>query len=96
MIIGGSLYEHSFSFRVVYSSIFGAFIDSVDSVDDNPTTECFWMLCVEGQESSVRVLDAIGNDDEMTTSDVLELRYVFAVESSNQQAPPEVKSLSAS
>ena len=37
LIIGGSLYEHSFSFRVVYSSIFGAFIDSVDGVDDNPT-----------------------------------------------------------
>ena len=47
------------------------------------------MLCVEGQESSVRVLDAIGNDDEMTKSDVLELRYVCAVESSHQQATPE-------
>ena len=96
LIIGGSLYEHSFSFRVVYSSIFGAFIDSVDGVDDNPTTGRFWMLCVEGQESSVRVLDAIGNADEMTTNDVLELRYVFAVDSSNQQSSPEVQSLSAS
>ena len=33
----------------------------------------------------------IGNADEMTTNDVLELRYVFAVDSSNQQSSPEVQ-----
>ena len=43
MIIGEAMYEKSFSFRVVYRSIFGAFIDSIDGVDDDPTAGRFWM-----------------------------------------------------
>jgi hypothetical protein len=84
MIIGEAMYEKSFSFRVVYRSIFGAFIDSIDGTDDDPTAGRFWMLYIDGEESSVGVSEAIISEDEVITSAVLEWRYVGAAEASHQ------------
>ncbi len=79
-----TMYEKSFSFRVVYRSIFGAFIDSIDGTDDDPTAGRFWMLSINGEESGVGVSEAIISEDEVITSAVLEWRYVGAAEASHQ------------
>jgi hypothetical protein len=84
MIIGEAMYEKSFSFRVVYRSVFGALIDSIDGTDDDLTAGRFWMLYIDGEESSVGVSEAIISEDEVITSAVLEWRYVGAAEASLQ------------
>jgi hypothetical protein len=75
MVIGEAMHERCFSFRVVYRSIFGAFIDSIDGVDDHPGNQKFWMLYINGQESNVGVSEAIISEDETVTSAVIEWRY---------------------
>lgn len=75
MIIGEAMFEKSFSFRVVYRSIFGAFVDSIDGVDDDPVNQRFWMLFINGEESGVGVSEAIISEDDTITNAVVEWRY---------------------
>lgn len=93
MVIGESMYEKSFSFRVVYRSVFGAFIDSIDGVDDNPDGQKYWMLFINGQESSVGVSEAIISEDETITSAIVEWRYCDVSVESNKQVNLKTKAL---
>jgi hypothetical protein len=93
MVIGEAMYEKSFSFRVVYRSIFGAFIDSIDDVEDDPGSQRFWMLFVNGQESSVGVSEAIISEDETITTAVIEWRYEDISGKDRQQVALKTKHL---
>ena len=44
MIIGQEIYERQFSFRAVYSSFFGAFIDMIDGTEDKDSN--FWLFSI--------------------------------------------------
>jgi hypothetical protein len=93
MIIGEAMYEKSFDFRVVYRSIFGAFIDSIDDLEDDPSAQRFWLLYINGQESSVGVSEAIISEDETVTSAVVEWRFDDVSQTSRTQADLKSKSL---
>jgi hypothetical protein len=93
MVIGEAMYEKSFTFRVVYRSIFGAFIDSIDGVDDDPGNQKFWMLYINGQESNVGVSEAIISEDETITSAVVEWRYDDISGGSHQQVALKTKAI---
>jgi hypothetical protein len=96
MIVGEAMYEVSFTFRVIYRSIFGAFIDCIDGVADDPSAQRFWMLYVNGEESNVGVSEAIISEDETVTSAVIEWRYAAVSEVGNhQQVELKTKTLPA-
>jgi hypothetical protein len=75
MVIGEAMYEKSFSFRVVYRSVFGAFIDSIDGLEDDPGTQHFWILYINGVESSVGDIDGLILEDETIDVAVIEWRF---------------------
>ena len=81
MVIGEAMYEKNFSFRVVYRSIFGAFVDSIDGVADDPATNRFWILYINGEEATVGASEAIIQEDQSITSALVEWRYTVVSES---------------
>src|ERR1700742_2679131 len=76
MIIGEAMHASNFSFRVVYKSIYGAFIDSIDQVTDNDTPNFYWMLKVDGADPGVGASEAIIQEDASKTTAVVEWRYM--------------------
>ncbi|HXO19438.1 MAG TPA: DUF4430 domain-containing protein [Thermoanaerobaculia bacterium] len=75
MVIGEAMHEENFSFRVVYKSIFGAFIDSIDGVTDGDIPNHFWMFSIDGSPSEVGVSEAIIQEDQSKTSAEVEWRF---------------------
>jgi hypothetical protein len=53
MVIGEALHPLNFSFRVIYRSIYGAFIDSIDCLADEDKPNHYWMLYIDGDEAKV-------------------------------------------
>src|SRR5258708_39443926 len=57
MTIGQSMNPGAFSFRVVYHSFFGAFVDMIDAIEDTPPK--FWIFSISNNPSPVGVSAAI-------------------------------------
>jgi|GEM_PF-2591240 len=95
MVIGEAMYEASFSFRVVYRSVFGAFIDSIDGLEDDPTTQHFWTLYINGVESNVGASEAIILEDETIDLAVIEWRFADFSAGPSKQVDLKTKSLPA-
>ena len=93
MIIGEALHPQNFSFRVVYRSIFGAFVDSIDGLDDEHIPNHFWMLFIDGQESPVGASEAILPEDTTKTSTIVEWRYDDVSDGATGQAALKTRPL---
>jgi len=89
------MYEKRFSFRVVYRSIYGAFIDCIDDVADNPARHCFWMLYINGTEAQIGASEAIIQEDEVITSATIDWRYEDVSKGIHRQASLKAKTLPA-
>src|SRR4051794_10311561 len=72
MVIGEAMHASNFFFRVVYKSIYGAFIDSIDDVTDNDQPNFYWMLTVDGSDPGVGASEAIIQEDSTKTSALIE------------------------
>jgi Domain of unknown function (DUF4430) len=73
MVIAQSMNPGSFSFRALYDSFFGAFIDEIDNVADaNPK---FWLFSVNNAPSPVGVSEAIILEN--TAGVNVEVEWVF-------------------
>jgi hypothetical protein len=75
MIIGEAMHPSNFSFRVVYRSIFGAFVDSIDGVTDGDMANHFWLLAIDGLDAQVGASEAIIREDATRTAAVVEWRF---------------------
>jgi hypothetical protein len=75
MIIGESMNPTNFVFRVEYRSIYGAQIDSIDGVADGATPNCYWLLWVNGAESTVGASEAILFEDLTKQTALVEWKY---------------------
>jgi Domain of unknown function (DUF4430) len=93
MVIGEAMYEKSFSFRVVYRSIYGAFIDSIDDIADDPGQNRFWMLYINGAAALTGVSEAIIQEDDTVTSATIEWRYQTIVKGEHPQASLKIKAI---
>lgn len=63
MIIGEAMHPSNFSFRVVYRSIYGAFVDSIDAVIDEDIPDWYWLLAIDGIDSNVGASEGRDQDD---------------------------------
>jgi hypothetical protein len=93
MIIGEALHPTNFTFRVVYRSIYGAFVDSIDGLADEDTPNHYWMLYVDGTEAAVGASEAILLEDAAKTSVVVEWRYVDVSQAAHKQAALKTQAL---
>jgi hypothetical protein len=93
MIIGEAMHSSNFSFRVVYKSIYGAFIDSIDGVTDNDQPNLYWMLTVDGADPGVGASEAVIQEDSAKTSALIEWRYVDVTAVKSKQAQLKAKPL---
>lgn len=57
MSIADSIIDTSFTFRVVYASFYGAFVDMIDGVPD--ANGNYWILYIDGVQASTGVSEAI-------------------------------------
>ena len=73
MVIGQSMNPGSFSFRVLYHSFFGAFVDMIDDVAD--ASPKFWMFSVSNNPSPVGVSEAIVLEDKQGENIEIEWRF---------------------
>jgi hypothetical protein len=76
MIIGEAMHPTNFSFRVLYRSIYGAQIDSIDCLSDGDKPNHYWLLYVNGQESQVGASEAILLEDLTNQMALVEWRYL--------------------
>ena len=76
MIIGEAMNPSNFTFRVEYRSIYGAQIDSIDGTTDGPTANCYWLLWINGNESSVGASEAILFEDLNNQTALVEWKYM--------------------
>jgi len=84
MIIGESMNPTNFGFRVEYRSIYGAQIDSIDGTADGATPNCYWLLWINGVESTVGASEAILLEDLTNQKALVEWKYTDV---SNAQSP---------
>ncbi|MFM0347863.1 DUF4430 domain-containing protein [Paraburkholderia sp. RL17-347-BIC-D] len=75
MIIGEALCAKNFSFRVEYRSIYGAQIDLIDGLADGDQPNHYWLLYVDGVESSVGASEAIILENPSKRSSLVEWKY---------------------
>jgi hypothetical protein len=75
MIIGEAMTPTNFGFRVEYRSIYGAQLDSIDNVTDGSMPNCYWLLWINGQESTVGASEAILFEDLSNQSALVEWRF---------------------
>lgn len=94
MIIGEALHPSNFSFRVIYRSIYGAFVDSIDDLTDEDQPNHYWMLYIDGDEAQVGASESILLEDASTTHVVVEWRYVDISSGAHAQAALKSKALS--
>jgi hypothetical protein len=93
MIIGEALHSSNFSFRVIYRSIYGAFVDSIDGVTDEDQPNHYWMMYVDGEESPVGASEAILLEDDTKTHILVEWRYCDVSDAAHGQATLKSKAL---
>lgn len=75
MIIGEAMYVTNFSFRVLYQSIYGAQIDSIDGLSNGDQPQHYWILWIDGVESQVGASEAIMYEDATKTSVTVDWKY---------------------
>jgi hypothetical protein len=73
MIIGQEMFEKQFSFRAVYASFFGAFIDMIDGTEDKDSN--FWLFSINNKQSPVGVSEAILLEDQEDQNVEIEWNY---------------------
>jgi hypothetical protein len=93
MVIGEAMHPANFSFRVVYRSIYGAFVDSIDGVTDGDVPNFFWLLTVDGADPNVGASEAIIQEDNTKTTALVEWRYQDISTSAPKQADLKVRPL---
>jgi hypothetical protein len=93
MIIGEAMHPSNFSFRVIYRSLYGAFVDSIDNVTDGDRGNHFWMLYIDGSEAQVGASEAIIQEDAAKTTAVVEWRYVDTSADAGVQTDLKTKAL---
>jgi hypothetical protein len=86
MIIGEALHPNDFSFRVIYRSVYGAFIDSIDSLADGDKPNHYWLLYINGDEAQVGATEAILLEDSAERVVIIEWRYVDTSQGKHAQA----------
>lgn len=74
MILAQAMYP-SFTFRAVYDSFFGAFIDRIESIEDEGRYH--WILFVGGKPSCLGASEALVNETEPGTNIEVEWKYVI-------------------
>lgn len=60
MVLAQAMHTKEFSFRVVYDSMYGAFVDRIDTIEDE--AGYYWLLYVDGTESPVGASEALINE----------------------------------
>ena len=78
---------------VVYRSIYGAFIDSIDNVTDNDTPDYYWLLAVDGSDPGVGASEAIIQENVTKTTALVEWRYTHALAQNSKQVQLRAKAL---
>lgn len=63
MILADSMSDENFTFRANYNSDFGVLIDVINGVENDPDGGYFWMLYLNGTESSFGASEAIIIED---------------------------------
>jgi hypothetical protein len=75
MVIGGSLNHDRFSFRVLYSSMHGAFIDRIEDIEGDKSGHA-WLFYINGKQSDVGASEAVLKEDTTSHTALLEWRYM--------------------
>src|SRR6266404_3984504 len=76
MVIGEAMYHSAnFEFRVLYRSVFGAYIDSIDQLSDGDRPNHYWMLYINGSLSSYGASEALVFEDDTTTTAQVDWKY---------------------
>ena len=57
MILADAISEATFKFRVVYASLYGAFVDKIGDTEDQG--DSYWVLYIDGQEAKVGVSESL-------------------------------------
>jgi hypothetical protein len=91
MVIGQSMNPGSFSFRVLYHSFFGAFVDMIDDVVD--ASPKFWMFSVSNNASPVGVSEAIVLEDKQGENIEIEWKFGVPQQTAAAQATRKTKAL---
>lgn len=73
MIIGEAMSPKRFSFRAVYASFYGAFIDQIDNLADQGGK--YWMLYINAKSSNLGASEAIVLEDPFTPTIKVEWKY---------------------
>jgi hypothetical protein len=82
MIIADAMTDSAFSFRAVYASFYGAFIDKIIGTEDAGSS--YWMLYVEGQSANVGASTQLIIENTKPTNVEIEWKYTNVPTSSNQ------------
>ena len=93
MIIGEASSPTNFSFRVEYRSIYGAQIDSVDGTTDGATPNCYWLLWINGIESTVGASEAILFEDLTNQTALVEWKYTDITKMQSKSVKPKTTAL---
>ena len=91
MVIGQSMNPGSFSFRVIYHSFFGAFVDLIDDIPD--ASPKFWMFSVSNNPSPVGVSEAIVLEDKQGENIEIEWRFEVPQQPAAAQATRKTKAI---
>jgi|SRR5476649_434127 len=75
MVIGEAMNAQNFAFRVEYRSIYGAQLDSIDGLSDGDKPNHYWLLFVDGVESTVGASEAIIQENPSKQSALIEWKY---------------------
>ena len=91
MVIGQSMNPGSFSFRVVYHSFYGAFVDMIDDIAD--AAPKYWMVSVSNNPSPVGVSEAVVLEDNQGENVEIEWKFRIPQQVPNAQATRKTKAL---
>jgi Domain of unknown function (DUF4430) len=91
MVIAQSMHPGSFSFRVLYHSFYGAFVDMIDGVADADPK--YWTVSVSNNQLPVGVSEAIVLEDRQGEN--VEIEWKFGVPEADDapQASRKTKAL---
>jgi hypothetical protein len=75
-VIGEAMHHAAnFEFRVLYRSVFGAYIDSIDKLSDGDKPGHYWMLYINGTLSNYGASEALVFEDDSTTTAQVDWKY---------------------
>ena len=73
MVIADAMDPTDFTFRAVFASLFGAFVDAINGLEDQGDN--FWMLYVGNVAATVGVSESILIEDQNTGNIDIEWKY---------------------